>query len=165
MKVTARVADKLLFTVIYLAVAVLVVWGAGRLINYTVDAGFYKKFLMPWEVSLMQMRYKTAHWPQYNKGNPVAYMQSVVHLMKTNGVPSPRSNTGHEFIYRISRFGGDAVQVLLVYHDNTIVIYGLPKVTFDRLDAFIDGRADAEHGHFTGQLSRDQITMIGSWKI
>lgn len=160
-----RVADKLTFTAIYLAMAILVVWGAGRMVNYAVDAGFYRKFLMPWEISLMEMRYKSVHWPHFIKDRPVAYMQSVVHLMKANGVQLPRSNTPHDFIYRLNKFGNEASQVLLVFHGSAIVIYGLPRITFDRLDAFIDGHINAEQGDFTGQLSKDQITMIGSWKI
>ncbi len=165
MKVDGRLTDKLVFTSIYLAVAFLMIWGAARIINYAVDAGFYRKFLLPWEIRLMEMRYKTIHWPQFRKDHPVAYMQEVVGLMKANGVPTPQSNTRHAFVYRISRFGDDAVQVLLVWQDNTIVIYGLPDATFKRLDTFIDGRVDAAKGNFTGRLGKDQITMIGSWKI
>jgi len=162
---TGRAADKLTFTAIYLAVAVLVVWGAGRLVNFAIDVGFYRDYLSPWELCLVEMRYKPVKWPPFTQDHPVGYMQSVVGLMKANGLHLPRSNTRHDFIYRLAKFGADAAPLLLVLHANRIDIFGLPRTTFDRLDRFIDGRMDPGDGDFTGRLSRDQITMIGAWRI
>lgn len=162
---SGRVVDKLFFTGIYLAVALLVVWAAGRMVNYSVDASFYRSFMMPWESGLIQMRYKTIQWPSYRKDRPVAYMQSVVQLMKMNGIQLPRSNTKHAFTYRLNKFGGKAVQILLVFNNNTVIIYGMPMTTFDRLDKFIDGQAGVHSGAFSGQRGSDQISMIGFWKI
>jgi hypothetical protein len=92
-------------------------------------------------------------------------MQAVVETMKTNGMQSPVSNTDHPFIYRLNRFGGDATKILLVFHENKLMIYGLPSATYKRLDQFVDGQVDSGRGDFTGQLSKDQITMIGSWRL
>ena len=165
MKPTGKVTDKLIFTAIYLVVAFLVVWGSGRLVNYAVDFGFYRDFLMPWEMRLLEMRHRSVRWPAFKKGHPVAYMRAVVEVMKSNGMQLPMSNTDHPFIYRLYRFGGDATKILLVLHDNKLMIYGLPGPTYKRLDRFVDGRIDSGRGDFTGQLSRDQITMIGSWRL
>jgi hypothetical protein len=155
----------LAFAAIYLVVAVLLVWGAGRIANYAVDFRFYRDFLIPWEVRLLEMRHRSFHWPAFKKDHPVAYMQSVVDVMKSNGMQLPKSNTRHAFIYRLNRFGADATKILLVFNDNKITIYGLPSATFERLDQFVDGHADSDQGDLTGQLSRDQITMTGSWKL
>lgn len=165
MRLTGKVADRLMFTAIYLVVALLVVWGTGRLANYAADFGFYRDFLMPWGMRLLEMRHRPVQWPAFKKGHPVAYMQAVAEAMKSNGMQLPMSNTDHPFIYRLNRYGGDATKVLLIFHDNKLIIYGLPCATFNRLDRFVDGQIDSGRGDFTGRLSRDQITMIGSWRL
>ena len=162
---SGRTADKLTFAAIYLAVALLIVWGGKRVMNYARDAGFYRDYLMSWEVRLMDLRYRAVQWPLLSGDNPVAYMREVVRLMRINGIEPPASNTADTFIYRLNAFGDREHMLLLVLLDNQIVIYGLPRETFDRLDKFIDGRADPLQGAFTGRWSADRVTRIGYWRI
>lgn len=165
MNLSGRTADKLTFAAIYLAAALFVVWGGRRTMDYARDAVFYRDYLMSWEVQLTAMRYRAVQWPRLSAGNPVAYMQEIVRLMQTNGVQPPASNTADAFIYRLNAFGDRDCNLLLVFRDSQIVLYGLPRETFDRLDKFIDGRVDPQHGVFTGRWSVDGQTRIGHWKI
>ncbi len=165
MRLSPKGADKLTYIAIYLVLAVIAVWGGGKVINYAVDFGFYRDFLMPWEVRLMEMRHRSLRIPTFEREHPMAHMASIVEVMKANGMPLPHSNTEHAFVYRLSRFGGEKSNVLLVFNGRKIMIYGLPEATFRRLDRFVDGRVDANEGAFTGQLSNDRVTYIGAWKF
>ena len=165
MNLSGRTADKLTFAAIYLAVALFVVWGGRHTMEYARDAVFYRDYLMSWEVQLTAMRYRAVQWPHLSAGNPVDYMQEVVRLMRINGLEPPPSNTADAFIYRLNAFGSGDYNLLLVFRDSQIVLYGLPRETFDRLDKFIDGRVDSQQGAFTGRWSVDQVTRIGHWKI
>lgn len=165
MRLSPKAADKLTYTAIYLVLAVIAVWGGGKVANYAVDFGFYRDFLMPWEVRLMEMRHRSLRIPVFKREHPIAHMESIVEVMKSNGLPLPHSNTKHAFVYRLSRFGGEKNNILLVFNGRQILIYGLPGATFKRLDRFVDGRIDASQGDFTGRLSKDRITYIGAWKI
>ena len=162
---TGRVADKLMFVAIYLAASVLVVWGAGRITNYAQDARFYRTYLKPWEMRLLALRYKPVEWPVYIESNPATYMQAVTRVMQVNGVQPPESNTDFGYTYRLQKFGDEVHQILLVFRDNHLVIYGLPRITFDRLDRFIDGSSDPDRGNFTGRWSTDRVTRIGYLKF
>ena len=165
MRFSPKGADKLSFITIYLVLAVIAVWGGGKVINYTVDFGFYRDFLMPWEVRLMEMRHRSLRIPKFKREHPMAHMASIVEVMKANGMPLPHSNTEHAFVYRLSRFGGEISNVLLVFNGRKIMIYGLPGATFRRLDRFVDGRVDENRGEFTGRLSNDRVTYIGAWRL
>ena len=165
MKLSPKGADKLTYIAIYLVLAIIAVWGGGKVINYAVDFGFYRDFLMPWEVRLMEMRHRSLPIPEFKREHPMAHMASIVDVMKANGLPLPNSNTEHAYVYRLSRFGGENSNVLLVFNGRKIMIYGLPGATFRRLDRFVDGRVDAIRGDFTGQLSNDRLTYIGAWRF
>jgi len=164
-RLSPKGADKLSYVAIYLLLAVIAVWGGGKVVNYAVDFSFYRDFLMPWEVRLLEMRHRSLRIPAYTREHPVAYMESIVDVMKANGMPLPTSNTEHAFVYRLSRFGGDKNKILIVFNGRKILIYGLPDATFRRLDRFVDGRFDSTQGEFTGQLSKDRVTYIGAWKL
>ena len=165
MTVSGRVADKCIFVAIYLAAAVLIVWGAGRITDYAVDVRFYRNYLLPWHMRLLSLRYLPVNWPDYIDGNPMAYMQAVGKVMQASGVLPPKSNTNHGHTYRLRKFGNAAYQILLVYKENALVIYGLPKKTFERLDRFVDGQVDPDKGDFTGWWSTDRTTRIGYLKL
>ena len=165
MKVSGRFVDKSIFVVIYTAVALLVVMGAHRLTDYTIDLAFYQDYLVPWEVSLMAWRQKQIEWKTDDGHDPVAYMQDLVLQMQAKGLQPPQSNTARAYVYRLNRFGAHARQILLVYKDGRIILYGLPPSSFERLDRFIDGHSDPQSGEFTGQWSSDQVTRIAQWHI
>ena len=127
MKVSGRFVDKSIFVVIYTAVALLVVMGAHRLTDYTLDLAFYQDYLVPWEVSLMAWRQIQIEWKTDDGHDPVAYMQDLVLRMQAKGLQPPQSNTARAYVYRLNRFGAHARQILLVYKDSRIILYGLPS--------------------------------------
>ncbi|MEJ2153997.1 MAG: hypothetical protein P8X96_01535 [Desulfobacteraceae bacterium] len=165
MKNSPRGVENLTHAATYLVLAILVVWGGGKVINYAADFGFIRDFLMPWEVRLIELQHRSFKIPPFNRDHPMAYMEDIVSLMKANGMPLPDSNTEHAFVYRLRRVGGETRNILLVFNGRKIKIYGLPDTTFKRLDQYVDGRVDPLGGDFTGRLSKDRITFIGSWKI
>jgi hypothetical protein len=154
-----------MFVAIYGVVALIVVWGAGRITDHAVDVRFYRDFLLPWEMRIVALRYKHVDWPAFEAHNPSAYMQALISLMKAYGIDPPESNTERRYIYRLTKFGGKANRLLIVYHDNRLIIYGLPRMTFDRLDRLIDGKQDPGDGNFTGRWGADRLTRIGYLKI
>lgn len=165
MRITPKIADRGIHAAIYLVLAMVVVWVGGKAINYAKDFGFYRDFLMPWEVGLLEMQHRSIRMPAFKRDQPMAHMEAIVNLMKMNGMPLPHSNTQHAFVYRLRRFGGESNNILLVFDGRRIVIYGLPGSTCQRLDRFVDGRSDMRGGDFTGRLSRDRSTFIGSWNF
>ncbi len=165
MRLSPKGADKITYTALYLVVTVIAVWGGGKIINYAADFGFYRDFLMPWEVRLLEMRHRSLQIPDFRRGHPMDHMSTIVEVMKANGMSLPNSNTEHAFVYRLHRFGGEKSNILLVFNGRRIVIYGLPAATFKRVDHFVDGRVGADQGEFTGYLSKDRLTYIGAWKI
>lgn len=160
-----RTTDKVVFGVIYIAVALLVLWGGRRMVNYALDARFFRDYLLQWETLMTELQYQTFEWPPYSEGDPVGYMQTLIQRMAAAGLKVPESNTAKGFIYRIGKLGHEPQQILLVCRAEGIRVYGLAPSTFQRLDRFIDGRSDPHSGRFTGQLSMDQISYIGKWKI
>lgn len=166
MMLSGKGADKLLFTTIYVVVAVLVVvQGARAIANFALDASFYNNWLRFWQVQLVQMRYRTIVWPAYDRQDPAVYMETLVRLMQREGLTPPGSNTGKEYLYRLSRFGQRSVQLLLVCTREQIVIFNLPESTFRRIDRFVDGNVSPETGQFTGSWSADGMTRIAVWKV
>ena len=163
--VAGKLADKLIFTAIYIAVAIVVVWGARSITNYAQDAAFYRDFLIAWEASLLSMRHQNAAAPAYTDQEPIGYMEQLAAFMRGKGIKPPESNTKNAFIYRLRKFGEKPRQVLLLYKQNRIVLFGLPASTFDNLDAFIDGKRNPGQGRFTGQWGSDGISRIGTWEI
>jgi hypothetical protein len=162
---SGRVADKLIFTAIYVMVAVLMMWGVRITVNYALDARFYQAFLAPWQVRLLAMQHQAPGWPEFDGRDSFRYMETLVAFMKKKGLQPPQSNTEKPFIYRLSKFGDRAQRILVVFEHNAIMLYGLPAATFDRLDRFIDGSLDPDQGDFRGRWSSDQISRIGTWKI
>ncbi len=162
---SGRTTDKLVFTAIYITLALVVIWGARSIVNFALDSSFFRDYLLPWEVRLVALQYQQPVWPGNKEHDPMNYMLSLVRKMRTKGIQPPQSNTEHAFIYRLNKFGEKSRRILLVYRDGKIIIYGLPESTFNRLDRFIDGQLDPQDGVFTGRWSTDRITRIGQWKI
>jgi hypothetical protein len=162
---SGRVADKLIFTAIYVMAAVMMMWGVRITVNYALDVRFYQTYLSQWRVRLLAMQDQAPGWPEFDGRDSVRYMETLVAFMSKKGVRPPQSNTDRPFIYRLAKFGDRAQQILVVFDHNSIMLFGLPATTFDRLDHFIDGVADPDHGDFRGRWSSDQISRIGRWKI
>ena len=160
-----KVTDKLLFTALYVAAAVVAVWGARQATNAVLDIRFYQDFLLPWQAGLLTLRLQAPEMPAYHKEAPQEYMNALVAHMRLHGVAYPASNTEHPFIYDLNKFGERARRILMVFNGGRMVLYGLPPATFDRLDGVIDGRRDPARGDFTGSWSADQVSRIAQWKL
>ena len=162
---SSRAIERCFFTAIYIAVVLLVIYGAHQITNLVLDINFIHHYLDPWEVQVVALRSQGGVLPQFTEHNPADYMRALVSMMRAHGVQPPDSNTQVEFVYRLNRFGEKTRSILLVYVDGRMILYGLPASTFDRLDRHIDGLADPLNGRFTGEWSADRITRIGSWRF
>jgi hypothetical protein len=149
---------------IYLGLLGLVCWGGRGLINYALDARFYHHFLVKWEIALQRENTSQAGWPDFNGGNHLHYMQELIGRMQRNNDPPPESNTGVSFIYRLHNLAEPSERIFLLALADRIILYRLPRQTFQRLDGFIDRGDGPRRGAFTGQLGSDATTYTGQWK-
>ncbi|HDH87906.1 MAG: hypothetical protein B6I32_03540 [Desulfobacterium sp. 4572_20] len=165
MALSGKAVDKLVFGGLYVVLIALVVWGGSRLINYSLDSRFYKDFLLKWEVCLRAYSVKSGIWPHFSGSNHVEYMDNLNQLISRSGVSLPKSNTGRSYVYRIKKIGEEQDDIFILCFSNRIILYGISKDTFTRIDRFVDGELSKEKGFFTGYLSKDGRTMIGLWRL
>ncbi len=143
----------------------LTLWGGAKLVNYSLDSKFYKDFLLPWEVAFRRFSSGDEMWPVFSGGNHVAYMKKLSVAMDKSGTPLPSSNTTYFNIYQIAKMGQDKQDLFLLCLSDRIIIYGLSRKTFDRIDSFIDGELDQENGTFLGYQGKDIKEYIGLWRL
>jgi len=92
-------------------------------------------------------------------------MEKFTRSTEESSFPAPKSNTNHSFIYRMNKIGSTDEQLFLLCFANRIIVYGMSKETFERVDNFVDGKISAEKGFFTGYPSKDKKTYIGLLKL
>lgn len=162
---TGKNVDKLLSTLLYIALIGLVAWGGARTINYTLESRFYKDFLMKWDVAIMSHSAKKGMWPHFSGSNHVEYMDNLVSMMSRNGVTPPKSNTKRSYVYRLKKIGPPAEDVFLLCFPDKITLYGISADTFIRIDTFIDGKHNENAGRFTGRSGKKGKTFIGLLRL
>jgi hypothetical protein len=161
-----RLTDNMAFVAIYSLVAMAVVIpGASFTANYAIDTIFFNNYLRPWEMLLVELRHRTVAWPDYATGDPGAYMQALVEVVKAAGLTPPQSNTGRDYIYQLNKIGERLQPVFLVGTVEQMHLFNLPASTFKRLDRLIDGQSGPAAGRFTGTWSTDGVTYIAHWRI
>ena len=165
MALSGKAVDKLLFIGLYGGLIALMVWGGSRLINYSLDSTFYKDFLLQWEASLRSYSVKSGIWPHFSGSNHSEYMNNLCQLIERADISLPKSNTGRSYVYRIKKIGKEHDDIFILCFLNRIVLYGISKDTFTRIDRFIDGELSKEKGFFTGHPSKDGRTYIGLWRL
>jgi hypothetical protein len=165
MALSGKAVDKLIFVGLYGGLIALMVWGGSRLINYSLDSKFYKDFLLQWETSLRSYSAKSGIWPHFSGSNHVEYMNNLCQLIERAGISLPKSNTGRSYVYRIKKIGKEQDDIFILCFLNRIILYGISKDTFTRIDRFVDGELSKEKGFFTGHLSKDGRTYIGLWRL
>jgi len=165
MALSGKTVDRLLFLGLYGGLIALVVWGGSRLINYSLDSKFYKDFLLQWEASLRYYSVKGGVWPHFSGRNHVEYMNNLSQLIERADISLPKSNTGRSYVYRIRKIGKEQENIFILCFFNRIILYGISKDTFTRIDRFVDGEMSKEKGFFTGQISKDGNTYIGLWRL
>jgi len=165
MPLSGKVVDKLLFLVLYAGIIALVLWGGSRIINYSLDSKFYKDFLLQWEASLRSYSAKIGIWPHFSGSNHIEYMDNLTRLMGRSDTLPPQSNTGRSYVYRIKKIGREEEDIFLLCFSNRIILYGISKDTFIKIDRFVDEEPGKDKGLFTGRLSKDGKTYIGLWRL
>jgi len=165
MALSGKAVDKLLFVALYGGLIALMVWGGSRLINYSLDSKFYKDFLLQWEISLRSYSVKSGIWPHFSGSNHLEYMNNLNRLIERADISLPKSNTGRSYIYRIKKIGKEQNNIFILCFFNRIILYGISKDTFTRIDRFVDGELSKEKGFFTGYLSKDGRTYVGLWRL
>jgi len=165
MALSGKAVEKLLFVGLYGGLIVLMVWGGSRLINYSLDSRFYKDFLLQWEASLRSYSVKSGIWPHFSGSNHLEYMNNLSQLIERADISLPKSNTGRSYVYRIKKIGKEQDDIFILCFSDRIILYGISKDTFTRIDRFVDGELSKEKGFFAGHLSKDNRTYIGLWRL
>lgn len=165
MIISGRAIDKGFFATIYTIVALIALWGAGRIADYAGDNAFYNDYLLPWEAALTAMRYHSGIEPECGARDPMRCMAELMAEMRRIGAPPPRSNTDRPDTFRLGRFGAREHSILLRYERGRITLFGLSPETFERLDRLVDGRHNSREGRFTGDRGSDGISFIAYWRI
>ena len=93
------------------------------------------------------------------------YMNNLSQLIERADISLPKSNTGRSYIYRIKKIGKEQNNIFILCFFNRIILYGISKDTFTRIDRFVDGELSKEKGFFTGYLSKDESTYVGLWRL
>lgn len=165
MALSGKSTDKLVFALLYACVIALASWGGIRLINYSLDSKFYRDFLLKWDISIRNYSREIGDWPIFTGSNHLKYMEKLTKALKGSSFPAPKSNTNRSFIYRMNKIGSTDEQLFLLCFANRIIVYGMSKETFERVDNFVDGKISAEKGFFSGYPSKDKKTYIGLLKL
>jgi len=165
MIISGKAADKLVFAVLYVVFIVLIIWGGVKVINYSLDSRFYKDFLLPWEVSMKSYSVKERVLPYFSGGNHREYMDNLVKLMRACDISPPLPDTGYAYIYLMEKIGRERARIFLLCLNNRIIIYGMHKDTFERVDTFIDGKMNSKRGSFTGHHVKNGKTYTGLWRL
>jgi hypothetical protein len=162
---TGKNVDKLLSTLIYIALLGLVMWGGVRIINSALESRFYKDFLLKWDVAVTSYSVKRGQWPPFSGSNHIEYMDNLVAAMTTSSVVTPISNTKRPYVYSLKKIGPSEENIFVLCFPDRIILYGISERTFMRIDTFIDGTPDEKSGRFIGHLSTDGRTFIGLWRL
>ncbi len=93
------------------------------------------------------------------------YMNNLSQLIERADISLPKSNTGRSYVYRIKKIGKEQDDIFILCFSDRIILYGISKDTFTRIDRFVDGELSKEKGFFAGHLSKDNRTYIGLWRL
>jgi hypothetical protein len=162
---TGKNVDKLVSTLIYIALLGLVIWGGIRTINSALESRLYKDFLLKWDVAITSYSVKRGLWPQFSGSNHIEYMDNLVTAMTMNSVVTPVSNTKRPYVYSLKKLGPPEENIFLLCFPDRIILYGISERTFMRIDTFIDGTSNEKTGRFIGRPSTDGRTFIGLWRL
>jgi len=162
---TGKNVDKVLSTLIYIALLGLVIWGGIRIVNFALESRFYKDFLLKWDVAITSYSVKRGQWPQFSGSNHIEYMDNVVSAMTMSSIVTPVSNTKRSYVYSLKKIGPPEENIFVLCFPDRIILYGISERTFMRLDTFIDGTSDKKTGRFIGRPSADGMMFIGLWRL
>jgi len=166
MAISGKTTERFIFLVVYAGIAGIVLWGGIRILNSSLESRYYKDFLLKWEISLRAYDTRGGGWPRFTGNNHLEYMDNLVKLMRAGKISLPLPNRHRPYVYRLKKLGWfkEEDTFLLCFPDR-IILYGLSKDTFDRLDGFIDEARDPSQGRFTGHPGKDGKAYIGRWRL
>jgi hypothetical protein len=91
-------------------------------------------------------------------------MEALLKKMRHQGLLSSREAGRLSFAPRLKRIGRTDEQLFLLLLPERLVIFGLPRATFARIDKQVDGVYDPARGDFVGRPASDGNKMIGYWR-
>lgn len=157
----ARPVNRTSAFILYALLAAVVLFTGKKLHHYASDIKFNYFYLKAWEDAATQAGAKEIIFPEFTGRNHVEYMEKLIQLFTSGAISVPGSNTDRPYIYRISKAGSPASQTFVLCLENQIIVYGLPKTTFDAVDNRIDGETDTRKGRFKGKLQKDKEHYVG----
>ncbi len=160
-----KAVDRVAAGILYLGICAVIVWTGIGVINHAMEVKFYKDYLLKWESSMERCRASNIKWPHFNGSNHAEYMKELIKRMTDKGIEPPRSNTLSAYCYVLDRIGWKPEHIFVLCLEDRIIIYGLSKRTFKKIDAYIDGTADPYKGRLRGKVGKDKVTVIAIWGV
>ncbi|RLB32791.1 MAG: hypothetical protein DRH20_14325 [Deltaproteobacteria bacterium] len=160
-----RDVDRFGAFVVYVGIGVLTLWAGSALLDRALYSKFYRDYLVPWRAVLVKYESEGGRIPPFSGTDHSAYMERLEQMMKERGMGVPRSNTEIPFIYRLRRLWSPNEDVFLLWYEHSLVLYGISRKTFERLDRDIDGRVDARRGRLTGRSTGVGRGYIARWTM
>jgi len=162
---SVRKVDRRVSWVIYLTLCVMVLWAGSGLINYCLEYKFYRKYLLAWESAGIRLANKEVNWPRFDGTNHDQYMREIVNKMEAYGIMPPLSNTNLPYTYTLERLWGKKEKVFILLFPDKMIVYGLSRRTFEKIDRYVDGCVDFKTGKVEGKQGKDESTIICIWRI
>ncbi len=163
MVLSAKKTDRLCFGALYLLVAVLTLYGGGRMVNRGLDFRFLKDYLLRWEVCMHALSAQQEQWPVFSGTNHAAYMNRLTVRMNRFGIQVPASNTAVAYQYRIENFFRADEDIFVLCLQDRMVLYGVSDKVLAQLDRAVDNHSDLSRGRIIGRPGKNQGTFIGQW--
>ncbi len=166
MAISGKTTERFIFLVLYAGVAMAISGGGILMINRSLESRYYHDYLLKWEVSLKAYNAQGGLWPRFKGGSHVEYMDELLSLMRKNNITLPSANSRRPYLYRIDLVGWRAKEkTFLLCFPDKVILYGISKETFDRLDGFIDETLNPVQGRFTGHPGKAGGTYTGRWRL
>ncbi|PIE62050.1 MAG: hypothetical protein CSA29_00140 [Desulfobacterales bacterium] len=160
----ARFANRFSSFCVYTLLLLITVEAGSLLFKRSKQFSFYAHYLLKWESALTQLKAKDTIWPEFKGTNHIEYMDGLIKLMKAHHIDVPTSNTQCAYVWRLEK-EPEIKDVFVLCMDKKIILFGLSKSLFDRLDKQIDGENDPLRGQFNGKLQRNKGQYVGIWEI
>ncbi len=166
MALPGKTTERFIFLGLYAGVIAVIAWGGIRMINRSLESRYYHDYLLKWEVSLRAFGARGGTWPRFKGGDHVAYMDTLIARMRKKGISLPAANRQRPYLYRIDLVGWRTKEnTFILCFPDKVILYGLSKETFYRLDGFIDETLNPRRGRFTGNPGKEGRTYTGRWRL
>jgi len=165
MRWSPEFADRTVSRLIYLGLCIMALWAGSALINYSIETKFCKDYLLVWVVCNQRLRERQIKWPEFDGTNHAIYMNRLIRKMTGAGIYSPRSNTTTPYTYLLNRLWKGKEKIFVLLLKDRMIIYGMSRHTFERVDRYVDGKASFNGGRFRGKIGKHGSAIIGIWRM